>query len=383
MRVGFDATILGPKTRHSGGGEYAANLLRHLPNAGGDHTYVLYGLPGMERPSDLPSELIWRTLPALSLGKLYLMAAYLFLLPRLAKRDALDVFHAPTVHTRASLAPVPSGLGCKLVVTVHDLIPLTFYGGSGQDLPRKMRLFYGWNLRRALRADHILTVSETSKADILRHSGIPDQRLTAVYNGVAPPVRSQPSCQDRLSLVDVQSPYFLFVGSWEPRKNIVRLLEAFDVAVGRGLRQKLVLVVDSASGHEVDALSHAKHPETRTRVKFLHHVDEETMWALYRQAEALAYPSLYEGFGLPGVQAMACGTPVVASSCGALSEVLGDAARFVDPLDVGAIAEGLLEVGGDASLRERLSNAGIERSSRYNWQETARKTINVYEAIGR
>ncbi|MDO8614722.1 MAG: glycosyltransferase family 1 protein [Dehalococcoidia bacterium] len=380
MRIGFDATVLAPGTRLTGGGEYAAHLLRALAATDRDDSYVLYGPPGMTRPGDIPGSMEWRQLSRGRFGKLSALYNHLFNLPRQVRGDRIDVFHAPTVHTRPSMPPAPRGLGCPIVVTVHDLIPITFYEANGQALPLRMRTFYKWNLRRALRADHIITVSETSKAEIVRFAGIPGERVSAIYNGAGRPCTTGDE-EKSLNRLGVRRPFILFVGSWEPRKNLRRLLEGFDSAGRDGLDADLVLIVERESGHAAEILRYARTLGCHDRLTFLHSISDSDVWALYRQAEMLAYPSLYEGFGLPPVQAMTCGTPVVSSPNGALREVLGEAALYIDPLEPGSIATGLLEVSRDAGLRRRLSQAGIEQARRYSWEETARQTAAVYHAL--
>lgn len=378
MKVGFDGTPLAAPMCYTGAGHYAAQLLRHLASVEGDVAYLVYGPPGMARPGWLPRGMGWQPLPVLRLGRLSALTTGLFLLPTLVKRDALDVFHSPTVHTRASLLPVPRGLSCRLVVTVHDLIPLRYRELTGQGLPWRMRLFYRWNLEGALRADRIVTVSETSRQELLAASDLPAHRVSAIPNGIGPPPPEDERGEGLLAALGVRRPYLLFVGSWEPRKNIGRLLEAFALARQRGLPHQLALVVEAHSGHARRLLERAQNLPCWGELRFLHSLDDGAMWALYRHADALACPSLYEGFGLPAAQAMACGTPVVASPRGALREVLGEAALYIDPLDPASIAEGLLDVTRDEALRQRLSRLGRERAALYSWEEAARRTVAVY-----
>lgn len=382
MKIGFDATVLAPATRLTGGGEYSAHLLRALAAINSGDKYVLYGSPGMPQPNDIPGSITWRELPRVPLSKLSSLFWGLFTLPRAIRRDGIDVFHTPTVHTRPSMSPVPHGLHCPLAVTVHDLIPKTFYQAYGQALPFRMRVFYDWNLRRGLRADRVLTVSETSRQDIQRFSGLPGDRVTAIYNGVDPPC-STGHDDSSLARLGVHRSFILFVGSWEPRKNLRTLLAAFDLAQQCGLDLDLVLVVERESGHARATAEFAKKLSCWDRVTLLHSVSEPDLWVLYRRAEIFAYPSLFEGFGLPPVQAMACGTPVVSSPAGALREVLGDAPLYVDPLDRESIAEGLLRASRDNELRQQLSFAGREQAKRYSWDEAARRTTNVYHALSR
>ena len=381
MRIGFDATVLAPATRFTGGGVYAFHLLRHLGLADGDLSYVAYGAPGSEPPPGLSPNVEWRPLPRLRLGKLSALATHLLVLPRLARRDRLALLHAPTVHTRPSMPPVPQGLACPLVVTVHDVIPINHYQASSEPLPWRMRAFYRWNLRAAAKARHIITVSETSRSDIVRFGNVPADSITAIHNGVEAGAGDPDLDELTLERHGLRRPYVLFVGSWEPRKNLARLLQAFDLAVARGMPHDLVMVVERQSGHAAAVRAKAEALPSRSRLRFLHGLDDQAMGSLYRRAHVLAFPSLYEGFGLPAGHALASGTAVVASRAGALPEVLGDAAHYVDPYDVRSIADGLIAVGTDASLNGSLAEAGLRRASLYSWEEAAQRTAGVYRTV--
>jgi glycosyltransferase involved in cell wall biosynthesis len=380
MRIGFDATVLGHATRYTGVGEYAYNLLRFLGDMV-DGELIAFGPPGSVRPEGLPLSFSWRPLPRAPFGKASALVTHLVLLPRLARRLELDLLHVPTVHTRASMPPVPRSICCRLAVTIHDIIPLTFYDKSRERLPWRMRTFYRWNLTAALRADHIITVSETSRAEILDYFKLDPGMVTAIHNGVyirESTAEADAALLDRLSL---QTPYVLYVGSYEPRKNLSRLLAAFELAVDRGLEHELVLVVERRSGHAPALRQQIEQLRCRPRIRFLHELDEDQMWAVYRGAPLLAFPSLYEGFGLPAVQAMACGTPVLASDIPVMREVLGQAALFVDPKDVESLAAGILRLAQDQGLRATLARSGRQTASMYRWDQAAERTVEVYRDV--
>jgi len=379
MRVGFDASILRPDTLRTGGGRYAHGLLRGLlEEAPEGDSIVAFCLPGATEALPSHPRLTARELSPLRLGKLSTIATYLLRLPRLVGEQGIDLFHAPFVHTRPSLPPVPSALPCPLVVTVHDVIPLTLYSGD-RSMPRKMVWFYRWNLKRALAADRIVTVSHASREDIIARTGADARSIDVVYNGIdsiepadAPPDPGLPG---------VPRPFVLCVGSVEPRKNLVRLVEAFDRAASGGLSHHLVLVADGGDRHAAlvrDAVARIDHPE---HVHLLRGVDDSRLAALYRAADVFAFPSLAEGFGLPPVEAMRAGTPVVASQIPALAEVLGDGAHYVDPLDVQALADGIRRCATDTMLREHLRENGIRVARRYTWAAAAQSTLAVYRQV--
>jgi glycosyltransferase involved in cell wall biosynthesis len=269
---------------------------------------------------------------------------YPLVLPRLARRARLDVLHCPTF--RAPLAPP----ACPLVVTVHDLAVL-----------RHPETFNLWTRRysrqcvpRVARAARlVIAVSEHTKRELVELLRTPEEKIRVVLNGVA----------------DVFGPdgpaetgdYVLAVGTLEPRKNLVRLAEATR-RLGVELR-----VVGASGWGRVELGGEG--------VRLLGRISDEELARLYRGARCLAYPSLYEGFGIPIVEAMACGAPVVTSRGGATEEVAGGAAVLVDPLDPASIAAGIEEAAG---RQEELVGAGLERARAFSWAETARLTAEVY-----
>jgi glycosyltransferase involved in cell wall biosynthesis len=218
--------------------------------------------------------------------------------------------------------------------------------------------------RSVRRADRVLAVSEWTKRDLIERYGIPDQKIVVTPNGVDSLFGPDGARRDG-------EPYALFVGTLQPRKDPLAALEAIALA-GGDLR--LVLVgPDKGSGEE--ARRTASKLGLNGRVEFAGHVDKEELAELYRSAACLVFPSRYEGFGLPVVEAMASGTPVVATAAGSIPEIAGDAAVLVEPGDPVALAGGIERAIAD---RERLVPAGLARAKRYSWAETARRTLAVY-----
>ncbi len=378
MRIGFDATVLAPATRHTGTGQYTEKLIGLLPVLAPEDEFILYGTsPGSD--FELPTNLTWHPIANLHFGRLSALMGHLIALPRLAREDGLDLLHVPTVHTRASLPPVPRRLPCPLVVTLHDLIPTTYYGRSGEPLPWRMRMYYRWNLNGVQKAQRIITVSESSRADILDALNVPCDRVVAIHNGVD--FGSSNSATLPWNLADGEERYILFGGSFEPRKNLTRLIEAFDSAVEAGLDHHLVMIVDSGSGHAERVRANASRLSCAERLHFFSRLDEPTIRAVYHGASVFVFPTLAEGFGLPPLQALACGVPVIASDLPVTHEVLGDAAYYVDPYSVTDIADALITVSSDASLREELAAAGPQRAAGFTWEETARRTLDVYRSV--
>ncbi len=269
---------------------------------------------------------------------------YPLVLPRLARRARLDVLHCPTF--RAPLAPPAS----PLVVTVHDLAVLRHPETFNQWTRRYSRLCVP---RVARAATLVIAVSEHTKRELVELLGTPEEKIRVVPNGVAEVFSPQGPAE--------AGDYVLAVGTLEPRKNLHRLADATR-RLGVELR-----VAGARGWGRVDLGGDG--------VRVLGRVPDEELARLYRGARCLAYPSLYEGFGIPIVEAMASGTPVVTSRGGATEEVAGEAAVLVDPLDPASIASGIEEA---AARRDELVRAGLERARAFSWAETARKTANVY-----
>ena len=296
-----------------------------------------------------------------------------------------DVYHMP-------LNLVPLWMPRPYLVTTHDMSSLLFGGQSG--FRNNVRRFF---LRRGLlRADRIIAVSAATRRDVEAVLGVPASRIRVVYNAPDPvfrpsqaasaPFPHTPEVQRVLERYRIQYPYVLYVGRTNPEKNIPRLVEAFAVLLGelqddelyRHLR--LIIIGDAISKHPV--LRHTViHSRIEASVRFLGFVPIETLRAFYQAAAAFVFPSLYEGFGLPPLEAMACGTPVVCSNVSALPEVVGEAAMKVNPENVFDIARGIREVLLDQPLRERLITAGREQVAKFSWEQTARQVLQAYQEI--
>ncbi len=287
--------------------------------------------------------------------------------PRLASRAG-----ASLVHVQYFVAP---RLPCPAVLTVHDLS----FARAPELLRARDRLlfrrFVPGSLRRARR---IIAVSEFTRRDLADAYDVPLDRITAIPNGVGEAFRPLPDARrlaaERLGLAEE---YVLFVGALAPRKNPLALLEAFARVARLGGAHQLVLAgADRGSGAAMRR--RADELGLTGRLRLLGHVAEADLPALYGAAEAVCVPSLYEGFGLPALEAMACGTPVIASGTTGLGEAVGEAALTFDPRSVAEIADALERVLGDASLREHLVAAGRARAAAFTWRRSAEATAQVY-----
>jgi alpha-1,3-rhamnosyl/mannosyltransferase len=340
----LDADVLG--RRRTGDESYVSALLAELPRLAPELRFAAV----TRTPELVPSGVTPLALPARS--QVFRMS---WSLPRLLGRVQPSVAHFQHVA-----AP---GFAGRAVVTIHDL--------SFESDPALMRqpdrfFFRTMVPRSARRADRVIVVSEQTRRDLARHYGLTGDKIRVIPNGV-----------DAVFSPDGErptgSPYALFVGALQPRKDPLTAI----AAVAR-LRDLRLLMVGPDKGSETEAREEAHRLRLDGRIAFLGHVEKPELATLYRGAECLVLPSRYEGFGLPVVEAMASGTPVVTTTAGALPEVVGDAAVLVEPGDADALAAGIEQAIADRAL---LVRKGLERARSFSWPETARRTAAVYREL--
>ena len=367
MRIAIDAR----KLRDYGIGTYIRNLLRHLSRLDTTTEYVMLC---REEDSTMAPELgpnfraVTETAPSYSLREQ-------ISLPLDLRREHADLFHAPH-YVLPPLTP------CRSVVTIHDCIHLRF----PQYLPNRIGYAYARSSLWAAthRANRVLTVSEASKRDILRYFRIPESRIDVIYNGIDERFKQPPAAEEvervreRYQLND---PFVLYAGNIKPHKNLERLIEAFDMFRRRGFEGvKLLIIGDEISKYATLRRAVHRH-KIHKHVRFFGFVPDETLAVLYRLATVFVFPSLYEGFGLPPLEAMASGTPVVTSNVSSLPEVVGDAAVLIDPYEPEAIAEAIYRVFTDEGLRQELKARGIARARHFSWDNAIRRVHEIYEEV--
>ena len=279
------------------------------------------------------------------------------------------------VHGPSPVAIPPASSHQKLVVTVHDLAFLFV----PQHFPRKWRTMYRMGLRAVVRrADAIITPSRNTAEDLLTRTNVDPDRVHVIPLAASPePSGADP--QQVLSRLKVHPPYLLFVGTLEPRKNLVRLIRAYRRAAATGIPHSLVLAGRLGWHHQ------QLHRELALRgpgeVLLTGGVGDDELDALYRHASAFVYPAIYEGFGLPVLEAMVRGVPVITSNSSSLPEVSGGAALEIDPESIRDIASAIESLVTDTALSEKLAARARARAERFSWDETARQTLEVYEKV--
>jgi glycosyltransferase involved in cell wall biosynthesis len=300
----------------------------------------------------------------------------------IAQQEGAGVIHFPYNWSFPFRKKVP----CLL--TIHDVIPLTLREAMGFFTNR---FLYKPGIRRACRLNNaITTVSEFSKGEIVKKLGVPAEMVRVIPNGLREPAKPNSAIEKHLGeRFPLENGYVLNVGGIHERKNLVRLIHAFaKLVIQHGYPGKL-LITGTVSGfpyiEKMKRLCDAAVVEDgmEERVVFTGFVSDEELDTLLRHADILVYPSLYEGFGIPVIEAMQVGTPVVASAIGGTAEVAGDAAILVDPYNVDEITLGMSRLLLDHDLRAELSRKGIERASSYSWVRTSEKYLELYEELSR
>ena len=360
MNVVIDTTVYDAEPAGIGG--YVRQLLKAYRERFPEDAVTVLSRSGIDWPGA-------RVLPVLrrGAGAIERLAVEQLTLPRLLRRLPYDVAHFADYRC-------PLRTPARAIITIHDLAMFRY----PETLTARQRWLKQTFTRASVRrAAHIIVPSASTKNDLVEWLGVPPAAITIVPHGV-----SSPEPQSLSVRAAHPRPYFLFVGTLEPRKNLVRVVQALRLLYDRVPDTDADLVVVGRPGwlygeifQEVERL------HLGTRVLFLGYVSDEDRLAWYRGAIGFCFPTLYEGFGLPILEAMAAGCPVITANRGAAAEVAEGAALLVDPTDVDAICQALQQVLADMDLRERLQRSGMERAALYTWGRTAQETRDVYERV--
>jgi glycosyltransferase involved in cell wall biosynthesis len=392
VRIGINAFYLGAVT--TGSGQYINHLMRQLARLGEKNEYVLidvkdrrhkpqetndpYPASCILHPASTPFDSISE-----NLAKLWFEQVSF---PRACRRQGVELAHAPYFAC-------PLFLTTPTVVTVHDLIPMLLPAYRGSILVRLYTLLVAV---AAKRADIVLTDSQASKLDIVRLLDIPAEQVRVIYlaaDDIYQPVLDRQRLAETRRKYDLPESYLLYLGGFDQRKNVPTLLRAFAqlakdprvflVVAGRLPEYGLDLAIQAKrSDFFPDPQPIVQELGIGKRVVFTGWVPEEDKPALYSGARALVFPSLYEGFGLPPLEALACGTPVIASNRGSLPEIVGDGGLLLEPDDVEGLAGAMEKLLNDDTLWEDLRQKGLAHAARFSWEKTARETLAVYQEIG-
>jgi glycosyltransferase involved in cell wall biosynthesis len=377
MRIGISTSVI--QRGQTGVAQYVFALLRaFLPHAG-KHEFVLFVLekdlalfefakgrmrivPVQERFRPPIKNILWHQA----------------VMPRLLREQRIDVFHVPSYRRLLWSGP------CPFVATIHDLAP--FRLGKKYDWAR---MFYGRVIAKHLarRQDEIIAISQNTARDIADFFKIDRSRISVIYNGVEhnrffPGSREQAQAE-MAHRYRLHAPFFLYTSRLEhPAKNHIRLISAFN-QFKSATASDWQLIFGGSDWRGADIIRDAvRQSPFEQDIRLLGFVGDADLPNLYRAAEVFVYPSLYEGFGMPPVEAMACGCPVICSNRGSLGEVVGDAAAIVDPEDMNSMADQLLLLARNGDVREQLRTAGLAQARRFDWNRTATETLSVYFRVG-
>jgi glycosyltransferase involved in cell wall biosynthesis len=367
IRIGVNAHLLSlaESYRSAGINWYIYNLLHHLPGVAPEIGYTVFlserryiAAPGVQlQISHLPTarpaaRILWEQA----------------LQPWALHRAKVDLLHSP-----AFVGPLASA--CPFVVTIHDLSFLFFPQGFRTLNRSYLRIFTRISVSRARR---VIAVSESTKRDLVQHYGLPPARIDVVHNGVDGSFEPLPADQVDTFRKKRGLPerFILFVGTLEPRKNVVRLVEAY----ARLPKERPPLMLVGGKGWLYDEIfARVEALNLSSEVHFVGYVPAEELPFWYNAAVLFAYPSLYEGFGLPPLEAMACGTAVVASTSSSLPEVIGQAGLLVDPADTEALAASMEQVLSGKGIQEQMQAAGLAQAQSFSWEKTAQRTVHSYQ----
>jgi glycosyltransferase involved in cell wall biosynthesis len=365
MRIAFDGTTLRPA--RTGVGYYTEHLLHHLVKESVDDEIVVVS----NRPIDTVAPLPPQVRVVTSSSRVPRIVWMQMVAPRLLRRLRVDVAHF-TNGMLPLAVPVPT------VVTIHDM-SLTMF--PKYHPPRRVLLNRPLVDVAARRADAIITVSESAKRDIVRLYGSQEERIHVVHEAAAPSFQPvvDPVVLDRVrQRYDLAERFILYVCTIEPRKNLPKLIEGFASRRKSGQLPHQLVCAGPYGWLSRDIEDLIDRLQIEDAIRFTGYIPFDDLAALYSLAEMFVFPSLYEGFGLPVVEAMACGTPVVTGHVAALAEIGGGAVEQVARLDADTLGEAMVRLAGDRQRREQLSVLGRERAQLFSWERAARETLKVY-----
>ena len=359
------------KIQDFGIGTYIRNLVQGLARVDSENRYVLLCRPAdREHLDGLPHNFqpVTESAPVYSVRELVALSWHLW-------TYGLDLYHS-THYV------LPAVVRSPVVVTIHDIIHLLY----PDFLPSRFAFLYAQRMiRRSLvRGDRVIAVSQNTRSDLMQYFEMDGQKIEVVYNGVEEVFRHrlpEDEIERWLRSLGIERPYMLFVGNPKPHKNLDNVVKAYARARQLGNLDVPLVCVGARSGSEFKIRQRAQYLGIADKVRLLGHVAQEALPAIYQGASLFLYPTLYEGFGLPVVEAMACGVPVITSNTSALKEIAEGYAHLVDPLDTDGMARAMAHLMGDAERRASLARLGARRAEDFRWDETARQTLEIYLSV--
>jgi glycosyltransferase involved in cell wall biosynthesis len=358
MRFGLDGVPL--RGKKSGIGHYTLELARALAALAPEHEFEIVSPGAFSSPLNSAPNLHFTDARARGLERRYWWPVGL---PLYCRRASFALFHGTNFD-------LPYWSSCPRVLTIHDLSLLLFPQTHEEHLVRRARRVSPLMVRKATA---IITPSETVKREVCEHLRVSENKVFAIPEAARACFYPAPS-SETVQRLGIEPEFILFVGTVEPRKNLLTLVRAFEQIAN------IQLVIAGQKGWlSDDLMAYLDRSEIRERVLFTGHLSDDDLRALYSSCRVFVYPSLYEGFGLPLLEAMACGAPVVTSNVGSIVETVGEAARLISPTDTGELAQAITTLLNDPREREHRSALGIKHAKKFSWERTAAATWEVYQ----
>ncbi len=372
MKIGIDARLV---AKGRGLGEFAHQLIAHLPDDD-QHQYVIYTYKQADWSAvKLPSSAVIRLVPAS-----YVISEQI-VLPYLLRRDKIDIFHA-TTNTAPLLLPAK----IKLILTIHDVMFLS----DKQRIPtavswyqRLGRKYYALISSLIIkRANLVTTISNFSQQDIAEGFSIPADRIKVIYEGVGQEFKPATTPDQTLQKYSIDRPYFIHLGAIDPRKQTAFTIEAFKQFINTDAGRQHQLVVTGLNAKDSQSFQKLiQQHQLESSVKLVGFVAKSELIELLSAAQALLFPSLYEGFGLPMLQAMACHCPVITTNTTALPEIGGSAALYIDTGHHQQLVQQMTLLAGNLESRQQLVKAGLRQIKKFDWQQTADQYAKLYREV--
>ena len=372
----YDLTIDARMAGASGVGRYIRSLLPYLADNQGFSLTLLGNEDDLTKYGMFNSDRI-RVVECSA--KIYSLKEQFELPMKIPK--ACDLFWSP--HYNTPLLPIRAK---RRLVTIHDVFHLAFFNMLTLQQKAYAQLMFNASARLS---DKIITDSEFSKSEIIRYTGIDARKLRVVRCGIDKKIFKLIEDKDSLQHIkrsyNLPEQFILFVGNLKPHKNLTTLLKAFDILINENAVDCGLVIVGKKEGFisgDVDVHTMIENSRNlRERVTLTGYIEDKDVPVIYNLASAFVLPSLYEGFGLPPLEAMACGCPAIVSDIASIREVCGDAAYYVDPYDADYMAQSIYKVLGDETLRRNLKRKGAERSKLFSWEDSAGKLINIFMEV--
>lgn len=371
MKVGIDGRAANCY-RGTGIGTYTYQLIKCLNNIDNINNYLLFMSEGFENDIYLKKNFRLNNSP--KNNKIDFWEK--IIIPNIIKDNKIDIYHVPQ-----NGVGLPSDKNCKFVITLHDVIP---YRMPKTVSDRYLKIFSECIPKIVSLCDAIITVSNFSKKDIVKSFNFPENKIYVTHlasEDIYKPMDKRISKYIARKYYSITEDYILYVGGFSPRKNILGLIDSFSKLISL-YKKPLYLVIAGRKGESYATYKeHTERLNISDKVLFPGFISIEHLPYIYSGAELFVYPSFYEGFGLPTIEAMACGVPVITSNTTSLPEVVGKGALLVDPLNKTSLCDCMLNVLSDNTLRNKLIFSGMKRASELSWEKTIKNTINIYNKI--